>query len=98
MKAATFRTKAFCPDCRAIVYPEVPDYSKTVKMRTDLVDQAHGRPGTADGGSAAITLIVGRPNWHQPLTDDELGRATDEERQLLEQADAVVRRLASADR
>jgi hypothetical protein len=35
VKAASVRLKAFCPDCRAVVYPETPDYAKTVRMLAD---------------------------------------------------------------
>jgi hypothetical protein len=91
VKAASVRLRAFCPDCRAVVYPETPDYAKQVRMLAELVDQAEGRPGTDAGETGGVTLIIERP-WFG-LEPEEAERLTLEEQEIVERAHAIITRL-----
>jgi hypothetical protein len=94
VKTATFRPRAFCTHCRKIVYPELPDHAKTVRMLAELVDQAEGRPGVQAGDAGGVTLVVERVWWGLEPGDAELlepGEAA-----LLEQAAKIFARLTEA--
>jgi hypothetical protein len=45
---------------RKKVKAEIRDLAKIISMFKDLLEQAEGRPGTADAGEAGVQLIVER--------------------------------------
>lgn len=51
---------AFCPNCRKRVRAEVPDVRAQAQVLMDMIEQANGRPGTAQVEDAGVNLIVER--------------------------------------
>ena len=53
-----------CAECgsQKKVKVEVPDLATQIKVLAELLEQAEGRPGVAEGEAAGMTIIVERPN------------------------------------
>ena len=51
-----------CPECGSAkkVKVEVPDLASQIKALTELLEQAEGRPGTAEGEPGGVHLIIER--------------------------------------
>lgn len=51
-----------CPECgsRKKVMVEIPDIASQLKALTVLLEQAEGKPGTAEGEPGGVTIIVKR--------------------------------------
>lgn len=72
-----------CPECgsRKKVKVEVPDIYSQIKILTELLEQAEGRPGTAEGEPGGVEIIIermwpdgGRKNRkHVPATSNAVG-------------------------
>lgn len=72
-----------CGECgsKKKVKVEVPDIYSQIKVLTELLEQAEGRPGTAEGEPGGVELIIERM-WpigadtgskHVPATQDPVG-------------------------
>lgn len=61
-----------CPECgsKRKVFVDVPDLKGLLAALTELMEQAEGRPGTAQGEAGGVTLVVER-RW--PSGGDETG-------------------------
>lgn len=61
-----------CPHCKKISYVEVADDVRKLEALLKVIEQTEGKPGTVEGDSGGITLIVERswpvaPNGTNPV-------------------------------